>query len=59
MRLLNKLFEFENRFPLTAEYIEQCIKNLGYEPLRWAIVKADNKNIKIESTIIESKIQQF
>ncbi|MEI7474294.1 MAG: hypothetical protein WCK67_05895 [bacterium] len=54
MKIANKLFEIETQMPINSEYIENHIRKKGYEPLRWAIVKADNKTIEIEATIIKT-----
>jgi hypothetical protein len=55
MKLLNKIFELKIQKPINSEDIELHIISQGYEPLRWAIVKANNDIITIESTLIESE----
>lgn len=37
---------------LTVDYIENYIKNFGYKPLRWAIVKSENSKLTMDIVVI-------
>lgn len=52
MKLIQKQFTLKNKTPLTADYIENEIQKHGFELLRWAIVKAENEELLIDSVII-------
>lgn len=52
MKLLNKIFELKSQKPINSQDIELYIISKGYEPLRWAIVKAESNNLIVEATVI-------
>ncbi len=54
MKLEIKHFTLENNNDLTADYIEQNIKEQGYTPLRWAIVETNQKNILLDTVVIKN-----
>ena len=53
MQLENKKFVLENLSELTVKTIEDFISKLGYNPLRWAVVKVEGRKLTIESTCIK------
>ena len=52
MQLVNKIFTIEKVKTLDVKFIETFIFNAGYEPLRWAIIKAKNNRLVIEAVVI-------
>jgi len=53
MKMLSKQFTLSTFDDISVENIENIIRNSGYEPLRWAIVKKDLDILIIESVVIE------
>jgi len=37
---------------ITVEYVEDFIAKSGFKPLRWAIVKAENKKLLIDAVVL-------
>ncbi len=42
MEIISKLVEIETTLPVDNDFIEAKLREMGIEPLRWAIVKVDN-----------------
>ncbi|HSA07473.1 MAG TPA: hypothetical protein P5556_09865 [Candidatus Gastranaerophilales bacterium] len=53
MRLENKKFIIENLKDLTVEMIEKFIIDMGFKPLRWAVVKIEDEKLTIESCCVK------
>lgn len=47
MEINSKTVQIKVQNPITTSYIEDKLKEMGIEPLRWAIVKADNNTLTI------------
>jgi len=47
MEIVSKLVEIEAQAPIDNNYIEKKIRDMGIEPLRWAIVKVKNNILTI------------
>ena len=47
MEILSKLIEIEAELPVYNDYIEKQIREMGIEPLRWAIVKVESSKLTI------------
>ena len=47
MEINSKTVQIKAQHPISTSYIEETLKNMGIEPLRWAIVKADNDFLTI------------
>jgi len=47
MEILSKLIEIEAELPVYNDYIEKQIREMGIEPLRWAIVKVNGNKLTI------------
>lgn len=45
--ITSKLISIPNAEHISTEYIENELKKQNIEPLRWAIVKTDSKNLTI------------
>lgn len=46
---------FKLKKTLSTEAIEEAIKKDGYRPLRWAIVKADENYIYLDTVLLATK----
>jgi hypothetical protein len=53
MEIISKLVEIETTLPVDNDFIEQKLKKIGIEPLRWAIVSV-NSNILTISLACEN-----
>ena len=38
---------------ITVEYVEDFIAKSGFKPLRWAIVKIENKKLLIDAVVLK------
>lgn len=47
MQIISKLIKIEATLPADSEFIEQKLKEMGIEPLRWAIVGVDGNTLTI------------
>lgn len=47
MEITSKLIEIEAQLPVDNEFIEAKLKEMGIEPLRWAIVDVKNNILTI------------
>lgn len=47
MEITSKLVEIEAKLPVNNNFIEKKLKEMGIEPLRWAIVKVNNNILTI------------
>ena len=47
MQIESKIVNIPYINNVSTEYVEDELKKLGINPLRWAIVKADDKNFTI------------
>lgn len=47
MEIISKLIEIESELPVDNDFIEKKMKEMGIEPLRWAIVKVNCNTITI------------
>jgi len=47
MEIISKLIEIETKFPIDNQLIEQEMHNMGFDPLRWAIVKVEGNILTI------------
>lgn len=54
MKIVNKQFNINKTENLNVEYIENFILKSGFEPLRWAVVKAEDSSIVIDATVIKN-----
>lgn len=52
MKILTKNFILNTTKTLTVEYIENFIKQSGFIPLRWAIVKSEDNKLIIDTVVI-------
>ncbi len=52
MEILTKQFTLDKPKSVTVEYIESYIKESGYTPLRWAIVKSGNNKLIVDTVVI-------
>lgn len=53
MQILRKNFVFEGLENITVEFIEKFIENLGFIPLRWAVVEIKENNFSVEAVIVK------
>lgn len=53
MTLLRKNFILEGLENITIEFIENFIKNIGFKPLRWAVVEIKENTFTVDATIIK------
>ncbi len=53
MQLENKKFTLETTKELSVNAVESLILSSGYVPLRWAIVKSENRKFIIEASCIK------
>lgn len=47
MEITSKLVEIEAELPVDNDFIEKRLKEMGIEPLRWAVVKANGNSLTI------------
>lgn len=47
MQIISKLVEIEAPLPVDNEFIEKKLKEMGVNPLRWAIVKVEGNILTI------------
>jgi hypothetical protein len=53
MEIISKLVKIQVDLPVDSEIIEQKLKEQGIEPLRWAIVKAEDNLLTISLACIQ------
>jgi len=58
MEIISKLVEIEAKLPIDNDFIETKLREMGIEPLRWAIVKVYNGVLTI-SLACESLCQSL
>ena len=54
MKVLVKTFSLDTINNINVEYIEKYIKDNGFDPLRWAIVKIENNKLLIDAVVIDN-----
>ena len=47
MKVISKLIKIKNNNSPSVEYIEGELKNIGINPLRWAVVEVTDENYTI------------
>lgn len=47
MEIVSKLVTIETDLPVDNDFIEKKLREMGIEPLRWAIVKAEGNYLTI------------
>lgn len=47
MEITSKLIEIEAKLPVDNDFVENKLKKMGIEPLRWAIVKVQGDILTI------------
>ena len=47
MEIISKLIKIEAKLPIDNDFIEAKLREMGIEPLRWAIVKVEGNILTI------------
>jgi len=47
MEIISKLIEIEANLPTDNDFIESKLREMGIEPLRWAIVKVEGNILTV------------
>lgn len=53
MRLFRKTLTFEGLENLNVDFIEKFIREMGLQPLRWAVVEIKENKFSVEAVVIE------
>jgi len=53
MEIISLNLNFENFSQMKVDFIENHIKQMGYEPLRWAIVDINGQNFSVDAVVIK------
>jgi len=54
MEITSLNLNFEDLSRMKVDFIENHIKKLGFEPLRWAIVKIDGQKFTVDAVVIKN-----
>lgn len=52
MRLFRKTLTFEGLENLNVDFIEKFIEEMGFQPLRWAVVEIKENKFNVEAVVI-------
>lgn len=52
MKIEHKTLKIKKTNKISTDYIENCLHNLGFQPLRWAITKVEADFYTVDCAVI-------